>query len=51
MWSKIKEALSASNARTRKKLRIEIAGALLTVSPQDAAGWFAHVATVFSNVR
>ena len=34
-----------------KKLRIEIAGALLTVSPQDAAAWFAHVATVFSNVR
>jgi transposase len=41
MWSKIKEAPRAAKARTKKKLGVEIARAPVSVTSQEAAGWFA----------
>lgn len=41
MWSKIKEALRAAKARTKRQLGCEIARALRSVTATDAAGWFA----------
>ncbi len=41
MWSKVKEFLRATKARTAEALLIAIAAALNTVTPQDAVGWFA----------
>jgi transposase len=39
-WSKIKEALRSSKARTQRALERAIARALRTVSDSDARGWF-----------
>ena len=41
MWSKVKQHLRGAEARTREELVAAIAAALLTVTPQDAMGWFA----------
>jgi transposase len=41
MWSKVKAALRSAKARTRTALNRAIAAALSSVTPQDAAGWFA----------
>jgi len=41
MWSKIKEALRSAKARTPDTLQSAIARALQSVSPDDAANWFA----------
>lgn len=40
-WSKIKTALRAAKARTREALEAALKAALLTVTEEDAAGWFA----------
>lgn len=40
MWSKIKESLRNAKARTQQTLEEAIANALLTVTPDDAHGWF-----------
>lgn len=42
MWSKVKQALRSAEARTWEALVTAIAAALATVTPQDAASWFAH---------
>ena len=39
-WSKIKTALRAAKARTREALEAALKAALLTITPEDAAGWF-----------
>lgn len=41
-FSKVKAHLRRSKARTREALQEAIAQALLTVTPQDAHGWFRH---------
>ena len=41
MWSKVKEFLRAAKARTSDTLDAAIAAALQSVTPQDAASWFA----------
>ena len=41
-FSKLKTALRRAGARTREALEEAIAQALLTISPQDAQGWFQH---------
>ncbi len=41
-FSKIKAFLRRAGARTREALQEAIAQALLTVTPQDAHGWFRH---------
>jgi transposase len=41
-FSKIKELVRKVRARTREALEEAIAVALCTVTPEDAAGWFAH---------
>ena len=41
-FSKIKNALRKAGARTHGALQEAMAGALSDVTPQDAAGWFAH---------
>ena len=41
MWSKIKESLRSTEARTREALLAAIASALQKVTAQDARGWFA----------
>lgn len=41
-FSKIKNALRKAGARTHEALLGTMAGALCEVTPQDAAGWFAH---------
>ena len=41
MWSKVKELLRAAKARTPQTLEAAIARALLSVSQEDAAHWFA----------
>jgi len=41
-WSKIKTALRAIGARTRRELERAIKRALETVTPSDALAWFAH---------
>lgn len=40
-WSKIKTALRAAKARTREALEAALKAVLLTVTAEDAAGWFA----------
>ena len=41
MWSKVKEWLRATKARTQEALLDAIACALAAVTPEDAMGWFA----------
>jgi transposase len=41
-WSKIKQALRAAGARTRRALERAIKRALETVTESDALAWFAH---------
>ena len=41
MWSKVKEWLRATKARTQEALWDAIACALAAVTPEDAMGWFA----------
>lgn len=41
-WSKIKQALRAAGARTRRKLERAIKRALETITKSDALSWFAH---------
>lgn len=41
-WSKLKTALRKAKARTREALDTAITGALVTVTPSDAYGWFLH---------
>jgi transposase len=41
-WSKMKTALRAMGARTRRKLERAIKRALETITQSDALGWFAH---------
>jgi transposase len=41
-WSKIKTALRAAGARTRRALDRAIARALYTINESDALAWFAH---------
>jgi transposase len=41
MWSKVKEFLRAAKARTSDTLDTAIAAAFQSVTPQDAASWFA----------
>ncbi len=41
-FSKIKNAVRKAGARTHGALQEAMAGALSEVTPQDAAGWFAH---------
>jgi len=40
-WSKIKTALRAAKARTREALEAALKAALLSITVEDAAGWFA----------
>lgn len=40
-WSKIKTYLRAAKARTREALETALKEALLLITPNDAAGWFA----------
>lgn len=41
-WSKIKQALRAAGARTRRKLERAIKRALETITESDALAWFTH---------
>lgn len=41
-WSKLKHLLRSAQARTHAELNAAIAAALDLISPDDAAGWFAH---------
>ena len=41
-FSKIKHLVRKARARTREALIDAIARALAAVTPEDAAGWFAH---------
>lgn len=41
MWSKIKEWLRATKARTQESLETAIAEALQQITPRDAVNWFA----------
>jgi transposase len=41
MWSKVKQFLRSTEARTRETLLEAIAAALRSVTPQDAVNWFA----------
>ena len=41
-WSKIKTALRAVGARTRRALERAIKQVLLTITESDALAWFAH---------
>jgi hypothetical protein len=51
MLSKVKAFLRRSKARTHEALEEAIAQALLTVSSQDAQGWFGHCGYVASEER
>lgn len=42
MWSKVKGSLRSAEARTHPALIEAIAGALESITPQDARNWFAH---------
>jgi Transposase and inactivated derivatives len=42
MWSKVKNALRATQARTHDSLLRALALALDSISPSDARNWFAH---------
>jgi transposase len=41
LWSKVKAALRSAKARTTAALNDAIAAALSSITPEDAAGWFA----------
>jgi len=41
-WSKVKARLRAFKARTQEVLEAAVQSVARTVTPQDAAGWFAH---------
>ena len=41
MWSKVKELLRSAKARTQEALQSAIAYALKSITPHDAANWFA----------
>lgn len=41
-WSKVKAGLRAIKARTQEVLETAVQVVARTVTPQDAAGWFAH---------
>jgi transposase len=51
MFSKVKAFLRRMRARTREALEEAIAQALLTVTSQDAHGWFGHCGYVSSDER
>jgi transposase len=51
MFSKVKAFLRRSQARTREALEEAIAQALLTVTSQDAQGWFEHCGYLSSEER
>ena len=42
MWSKVKASPRSAEARTQPALMNAIAGALKSITPQDARNWFAH---------
>jgi len=42
MWSKVKNFLRGSEARTQPQLLTAIGQALRQITPQDAINWFAH---------
>ena len=42
MWSKVKASPRSAEARTQPALIDAIAGALESITPQDARNWFAH---------
>ena len=50
-FSKIKAFLRRAGARTREALQEAIAQALLTVTPQDAHGWFGHCGCLLPQER
>ena len=50
-FSKVKAFLRCMKARTREALQEALAQALLTVTPQDARGWFEHCGYPFSEER
>ena len=50
-FSKLKTALRRIGARTREALEEAIGQALLTITAQDAQGWFQHCAYLLSSER
>ena len=50
-FSKLKTALRRAEARTREALEEAIGQALLTITSQDAYGWFQHCGYLSSNER
>jgi transposase len=50
-FSKLKTALRRAGARTREALQEAIAQALLTITAQDAQGWFQHCGYFSSDER
>ena len=50
-FSKLKTALRRAGARTREALQEAISQALLTITAQDAHGWFQHCGYLSSNER
>ena len=41
-WAKVKQSLRSAKARTAEVLESAIAQALTSITPQNAAAWFAH---------
>lgn len=41
-WAKVKQSLRSAKARTAEVLESAIAQALISITPQNAAAWFAH---------
>jgi transposase len=41
MWSKVKQCLRSAEARTGEELLVAIAAALASITPHNAANWFA----------
>jgi transposase len=50
-FSKLKTALRRAGARTREALEEAIAQALLTITAQDAQGWFQHCGYLLTHER
>jgi transposase len=50
-FSKLKTALRRAGARTREALEAVISQALLTITAQDAQGWFQHCGYVLTHER
>ena len=48
-WSKIKQHLRKTKARTLDRLEYAVAQALATVTSQDAQGWFRHCGYAMHN--